>query len=229
MKIPVILSTLALLTSPLLAADSSDVIAAAKKLADAPNYSWKQTTIVPEGSQFRPGPTEGKTERDGLTHVSLTMGDNTTHAVMKGDKAAFTDRDGAWQSASDSENAEGRARFMGRMVRNMKTPAQQAQDLVKGAKSITKEGDAYVGELTDDGAKALLIFGRGDDQTVSNQKGSVKFWIKDGMLSKYEYKIQGKVSFNGNDRDVNRTSTVEIKDVGTTKLDVPPEAKRKVT
>jgi len=45
---------------------------------------------------------------------------------------------------------------------------------------------------------------------------------------KYQYHVQGTVSFNGNDRDVDRTTTIEITDVGTTKIDVPDEAKKKL-
>jgi len=41
--------------------------------------------------------------------------------------------------------------------------------------------------------------------------------------------VQGKVSFNGNDRDVDRTTTVEIKDVGTTKVELPEGAKNKLS
>jgi hypothetical protein len=40
--------------------------------------------------------------------------------------------------------------------------------------------------------------------------------------------VQGTVSFNGNDRDVDRTTTVQIKDVGTTKLQVSDDAKKKL-
>ena len=40
--------------------------------------------------------------------------------------------------------------------------------------------------------------------------------------------MQGKVSFNGNDRDVDRTTTVEIKDIGSTKVQVPDDAKKKL-
>ena len=58
-----------------------------------------------------------------------------------------------------------------------------------------------------------------------NAKGSVKFWVKDGLLAKLELKLQGIINFNGEDRDVNRTTTVEIKDVGTTKVNVPASKK----
>jgi hypothetical protein len=56
----------------------------------------------------------------------------------------------------------------------------------------------------------------------------VKFWIKDGQISKYEFKLAGKTDFNGNEFDVNNDTTIEITDVGATKIDVPAEAKKKL-
>ncbi len=63
---------------------------------------------------------------------------------------------------------------------------------------------------------------------ISGARGSVKFWVKDGLLSKYEIKVQVEVCFNGNDRDVDRTTTVEIKDIGSTKVQVPADAKKRL-
>ncbi len=118
-------------------------------------------------------------------------------------------------------------------LRNLKAPAVEAADIVGKTKDITKTGDAYTGDLTEEGAKSLLTMGRGRRggaaPTVSDAKGSVKFWIKDGVLTKYEYKVSGTVTFNGNDRDVDRTTTVEIKDVGTTTITLPEEAKTKLS
>src|SRR5262245_61692004 len=97
MKKSILSSAMALAAAALMAADSSpkdDIIAAAKKLREKPNYSWRTTVEVPADAQFRPGPTEGKTERDGYTMVSMSFGDNTTQAVLKGEKAAVTNRDG---------------------------------------------------------------------------------------------------------------------------------------
>jgi hypothetical protein len=118
------------------------------------------------------------------------------------------------------------------MLQSFKAPAAQAEDLAGKAKEIKKDGDAYAGDLTDEGAKALLTFGgRGGANApeVSGAKSSVKFWIKDGVLAKYELKVKGTVSFNGNDREVDRTTTVEIKDIGTTKVAVPEDAKKKMS
>ena len=135
MKKTILFSATALLAGSLLAADSSpkdDVTAAAKKLGEATNYSWKTTVVVPEGSRFRPGPSEGKTEKEGFTHLTLSFGDNTTQAVLKGDKAAIRNQEGGWQSLADLDNAEGPGRFAGRMMRSFKTPAVQAAELAAG-------------------------------------------------------------------------------------------------
>ena len=226
MKTHVLFGTMTLLAGSLIAADSGpkeDIIAAAKKLGDKPNYSWKTTVVVPESAQFKPGPTEGQTEKDGFTHLTMSFGDNTTKAVLKGDKAAVTNPEGGWQSLADLDNAEGPGRFLGRMIRNFKAPSAQAAELATGAKELKKDGDVYSGDLTEEGAKAQFRFG-----TVSNPKGSVKFWVKDGALAKFEFKVTGKVDINGNEFDVDRTTTVEVKEVGTTKVNVPEEAKKKL-
>ena len=179
--------------------------------------------MVPESAQFKPGPTEGKTEKDGFTYVTLSFGDNLTEAAMKGDKAVVTNQDGDWQLASELENAEGQGRFLGRMVRNLKAPSAQVPDLVAAARELKQDGDVYSGEMTEEGAKKQFRFGQ-----PKNPKGSVKFWVKDGTLSKYEFKVTGKVDFNGNEVDVDRASTTLISEVGTTKVNVPAKAKVKL-
>jgi hypothetical protein len=225
----------ALLSLSLTAADSNpknDINAAAKKLADSANYSWRTTIVVPEDSPFKPGPTDGKVEKDGFTWFTMSFGDNETKAVLKGDKGAATTPEGDWQSLSELDNAEGPARFMGILLRNFKSPAAQATQLASFAKELKHDGDTYSADLTEEGAKTLLTFrprGGGEGPSVTNPKGSVKFWLKDGALTKYEFKVKGTVSFNGNDFDQDRTTTVVIKDVGTTKVTVPDEAKKKLT
>ncbi len=97
---------LALLAGPVLAADSSakdDVVAASKKLGDQPNYSWKENVVVPDSSQFKPGPTEGKLEKGGDTYFTLNFGDNTTKIYLQGDKSAVSNPDGGWQTAKEME------------------------------------------------------------------------------------------------------------------------------
>jgi hypothetical protein len=94
------------------------------------------------------------------------------------------------------------------------------------------DGDAYAAALPEETAKELLTFGgrRGagaNAPTVNNAKGNVKVWLKDGQLVKLQLQLQGSINFQGQDRDIDRTTTTEFKDVGTTKIDAPAEAKAK--
>ena len=226
---------MALLAGSLLAANAApkdELTAAAKKLADKDNYAWKQTTENAGGGGFGGGTSEGKTEKDGYLWLSMTMRDNTIEAVKKGEKGAIKTQDG-WQSLSEATSGDpGPATFIARRMQNFKAPAAQVEDLAGKAKELKKDGDVYSVELTEDGAKTQLMFGGragGNGPEISGAKGSVKFWVKDGVLSKYEIKVKGTVSFNGNDRDVDRTTTVDIKDIGSTKIQVPEGAQKKLS
>ena len=234
MKTKIVFGILAITGSSLLAADSSpkdQVASAVKKLAQAENYSWKSTM---EFGNFG-GTTEGKTDKEGVIALSMSFGDNTTEAFLKSGKGAVKRADQEWQSLSDliadSEGQRGRA-FLARRLQNLKSPAVEAADLLSKVKDLKQEGDAYSGELTEEGAKDLLLAGRhrgGDAPEPKNAKGTVKFWTKDVTLTKYELKQQGTITFNGNERDIDGTTTIEIKDIGKTKFEIPEAAKKKMT
>jgi hypothetical protein len=232
MKKSIVLGMAILFTGSLPAADPTpkeEITQAAKQLGEKPNYTWNTTVVVPENARFRPGPTEGKTEKAGFTYLKLSFGDNEIEAAFKGDKGAVTTQEG-WRSFAELEEEQGRGRFLGLMMRNAKRPVAEAAELAGFAKELKKEGDTYSSDLTEAGAKELLTFkvpGR-EPPAVSNANGSVKFWLKDGGLAKYEFKLKGAIDFNGNTIDSDRTTTVEIKEVGTTKVEVPEEAKKKL-
>jgi hypothetical protein len=239
MKTRILVGTIALMAGSLLAADSGpkdDVAAAATKLAGSGSYSWKSLMDLGPNSQFTPGPTEGKLDDQGYTWLSATYNDNTTEGVKKGDKVAVKGEDG-WQSASDAETGGGGGggfnpvTIMARRMQNLKPPAAEVQDLLTKVADLKKDGDVYSGDLTEKGAKDLMMGFRrrraGPGPT--DAKGSVKFWIKDGALTKFQTHVTGKVEFNGEERDIDRTVTTEVKDVGTTKLSLPDEAKKKLS
>lgn len=243
MRKQIVIGLATLMATCLVAADAKDdVKTAAKKLSDASGYSWKSTVEAGGGGggggRFG-GPTEGKALKDGTVCLAMTRGENKIEAFAKGSKGAIKTQDG-WQSIEEAGQqgqgggqGGGGGRMIARTLQNYKAPAALAAEMVDKVKELKKDGDAYTGELTEEGAKAQMSFGRGggggNAPEISGAKGSVKFWIKDGVLSKYEVKVQGTISFNGNDREVDRTTTVEIKDVGTTKIEVPEDAKKKMS
>jgi hypothetical protein len=221
-------------TTALWADAKDDVQDAAKKLAESANYSW---TTSMESGQFSSS-VSGKTEKDGFTSLSMTFGDNTSEAVIKGSKAAIKTDDG-WKSAEDAAQQSGGGQpnpvmFVARMVQTFKTPAAIAEEYAGKTTDLQKTDDGYSGQLTEEAAKELLSFRRRNAAATTqpsqakNAKASVKFWVKDGVLSKMQYQVTGTVTFNDQDRDIDRTTTVEIKDVGSTKVDAPDEAKAKL-
>jgi hypothetical protein len=232
MKKNLLFGTMALIAGTLLAADSSpkdDVKKAAAALGNETNYSWQATVEVPADSQFKPGPTDGKTEKGGYTTLSFNFGDNTTEAATKGTNGVVKTDDGWKTLAEATKDDDGGGfnptAFIARIVQNYKTPAAQAASLADAAKELKQDTNSISGDLTEAGAKAQLSFGRA---AITNPKGSVKFWVNDGKLVKYQFHLVGSADFNGNAFDIDRTTTVVIKDVNSTKIDVAAEAKKKL-
>jgi hypothetical protein len=233
MKTFLTLTAVALLAAPLFAADDarSDIKTAAKKLADKPNYSWTTTVKLDGGQAFRLGPTEGKTEKNGWTHTKSSFNDNAFETVSKGDKGALK-RDDEWKTVEELEGDD-RGAWMARRIKTFKAPAAEAEDMADKVKELKKgDGGVWSGDLTEEGAKAVFILGRrAGTAGPPDAKGSVKFWTKDGVLSKFEYNVQGTTKLPNSDEEtkISRTTTVEIKEVGTTKVTLPDEVKKKLS
>ena len=245
MKATLLLSLASILALPAWAADLADEVkSAAKKLADKPNYSWSVKAESAQQGQGRGfgAPPSGKTEKDGYTLLTYTMGERTIEAVRKGEKVAVKNGE-EWKSAEElaADSGDGgfnRQRVMARMVQQVKLPATDAQELAGRVKDLKKDGDAYSGAMTADAIKQMFAFGGrrpGGDAggaggpDTSGLKGTARFWIKDGVLSKYETRVEGKMTGRDNqDREINRATITEIQEVGSTKIEVPAEAKKKL-
>jgi hypothetical protein len=113
------------------------------------------------------------------------------------------------------------------------TAADEAGKLLKGVKELKSGGDnLFTGDLTPEAAKDLMTYKPRRGQAPpppKDAKGSVKFWVKDGALTKFESHMQAKVTFGDQeDQPFDVTRTVEIQNVGTTKVEVPADAKKKL-
>lgn len=258
MKINLLVTVMILIVGsfiPAQAGTKEDVKSAIKKLAEKGNYSWTSTSKRPErpenaegdNNRVRSGPTEGKTVGD-MIFVKSNRGERSFEFLTKGEKVAIKGEDG-WSlieprqsndaTGTDDQARERRRRGLSSYLRNYKTPSVRAEEFLAKVGDLKKDGDAYSGELTEEGAKSLVSFWsrpRGDDGGDATErpqptgvKASAKFWVKDGFLTKYESVVAGKIIINGNERDLGRTTTVEIKDAGSTKIDVPDDFKNKLS
>jgi hypothetical protein len=205
----------------------TEVKDAVKKLKEETGFSWTSTAKT-VGSDRRQGPIEGKAEKGGLTYIKGTSGDNSYEAAFKGDKSAVNFA-GEWMMA-DALGDESAGVI--RRLKAFKNPVEEADALASKAEELKKESDGlYAGDLTADAAKEMFSqLGRRAAEAPT-AKGSVKFWVKDGLLSKYEVNVQGKITVGGDKRevDLSRTATVELKDIGSTKISLPDEIRKKFT
>jgi hypothetical protein len=232
MKLLLPLLGLAFIARCLCAADAmpkNDLQTAIKDLGGKSNYSWTSTPKTEgTGVNWRQGPTEGKAEKGGYTYCRLTFNDNSIELAFKGDKGAIK-REGEWQSA---EELQGDNAWIARRLKAFKAPVAEAEDLLSKAKELKKsEGGLYSAGLSEAGVKELFSRLRRGATEPADAKGSVKFWVKDGALVKYEFNVQGKFTTGNDQRDVEiiRTTTVEIKDAGSTQVTVPEDAKKKLS
>jgi len=206
---------------------------AAKQVGDKPNYSWATMTREGDGSPGKLGPIQGKAEKNGVTFLEFVVGGVPVEVCMKDKKGAAKALEG-WQTFDEIARTSGTAAAVVRYLRIYKAPVPESAELASNTKGLKEEDGMFSGELKEDVVKELLLFGvrrrEGEEPPkTSEAKGDVKFWVKEGALTKYEIKVQGKVTVGGRENEINRTITVQIKDAGTTKIDVPPEALEKMS
>ena len=236
MKQVLIIGLIGLLARTLTAADATPrdkIISATRQLGDKPNYSWTTSTKEGDGSPGRVGPIAGKAEKGGLTYLSFEIGGIPVEVYVNGQKGAAKALEG-WQTFDEIAQTSGTAAAVVRYLRSYKAPGSESATLSGKVKDIKEAEGVFSGDLKEEAAKELLERGARrregqDPPKVENPKGAVKFWIQTGALTKYEINIRGKVTAGDRESDVNRTTTVEIKDAGTTKLEVPAEAKQKMS
>ena len=235
----------------------AEVTAAAQKLADAENYSWTSSSEAAGGGGGGGGggantTAEGKAQKDGLVQLDLKLRNGSVQAFLQGDRGAIGTNDGTgatqWQSIAEAAASQGGgggggggqgarrggnpSRMIANLVKNYHAPAQQALDLAKQSTDLQKADDgSYKGTLSPDNAKALIQRrARGGDVDIKDAKATVTFHLDDaGELTGYQFNVQATIPRDGGDDiHIDRTTKVQIKDVGKTTIDVPAEAKAKM-
>ena len=235
MKKALIIGFIGLLAPTLFAAQSKPqdkIASAAKQLGDKPNYSW--TTTIKEGDGSSPPfpGISGKANKGGLTCLTTMMGTTPSDVYVNGQKGTAKGP-GGWRTFDEIAKPGGFAAGLVRYMLSYKAPSVECRALSGKLLNVNEEKGMLSGELNGDAAKEYLEFfippfaGQAPPK-IADPHGSVKFWIEKGMLTKYEIDVQCKVIRGDQESEYHRNTTVEIKDVGTTKLEVPEEAKQKL-
>lgn len=118
------------------------------------------------------------------------------------------------------------------LQKTLSRPHEELGIIVAGAGELKVEGDVVSGTLSDTAAKLLLVHAGQKEITPLKASGTFRLWLRDGALVKYEVKLAGTLAVMNNgvrhEIDVHQTALTEIKNIGTTKFDVPDDAKKKL-
>lgn len=118
------------------------------------------------------------------------------------------------------------------LQRTLSRPHEEVAIIVAGYTEIRAEPDGASGTLSETNAKLLLVHAGQKDLTPLKASGTFRLWVKDGALTKYQVTLNGTlaVTTNGNRREVevHQTATTTLRAVGSTKLEIPDAAKKKL-
>ena len=94
------------------------------------------------------------------------------------------------------------------------------------------EEGVIAGVLSETAAKLLLVHAGQKTITPVRAGGTVRLWVLNGVLVKYEISLEGVLAVEGRagrrEVAVRQTAMTTLSAVGTTKVEVPPEALKKL-
>jgi hypothetical protein len=239
--------------------------AVVQKLFDGGNYSWctdyglgevtapapaPDFQLAPAGWENRnSGQVQGKLQQDGLVLVRVSYPNGTgfqsgwsIDCFVKGGKMAVHTLIRGWMSDAQilAHDAGGGLPADSAIYETQAVvpPAVEARNYVDQMTDIRRDGDAYVGILPPDVALQMMVHRMpviGGWQPINRAGATVRFWIKRGVLSKYE--VRWSMDSDACVYGVNSvfhamglpagsvTAVTQIIDVGSTVIDLPAEAK----
>lgn len=137
---------------------------------------------------------------------------------------------GAGPGRGDGDGANAPA--YSNLQKTLSRPHEEVGIIIAGYTEIKVEGEVASGPLSETAAMLLLVHPGQNEITPLSASGSFRMWVRDGVLSKFETKLEGKLSVQTSagrrEVTVHQTATTIITNVGATKFDVPAEAKQRL-
>ena len=111
-------------------------------------------------------------------------------------------------------------------------PHEEIAVIIAGSEDMKADGEVISGRLTETSAQLLLVHAGQKDLTPLRASGTFRLWVKDGALVKYETNLEGVLQLETpagrREYTVHQTATTSVSNVGTTKVDVPEAARKKL-
>jgi hypothetical protein len=195
------------------------------RLQALPNYSWTVTTELP-GAPFQVAPRSGSADTNG---VVVLQSEGGRHRLVSQGEVRFLKVGKDWQSVKSVGAVPAPA---DRDLWNARTPLAEWQGWSRQLTDLKRESDgSLVGILDAELVRAALtnaLAGRtpgGHSPGIDAKPGQVQVWLEDGLPQRYRVTLPARISLPFGSRHVEWVSTTELKDLGRTRVELPPEVR----
>jgi hypothetical protein len=214
----------------LLRDEKGDLLAAARKTADAKSYAYRGELklVLPEGIDKAGGETqkfEGKHERDAGAWAKT----DAYEFAMAGGKTASRPV-GEWKLVKDDDVQ----RLLYQALNGSRPPRPPHEEFAawpRHAVAVKKAEGVYEIEFATEFARELVAtlfpMGRWMDRIpIERPAATAKVWINDGRIIKIETVAKVGASIQGVATQLTATRTVSISDYDSAKVQIPEDVKR---
>lgn len=130
------------------------------------------------------------------------------------------------------DRGEGGGRTFSNVQKTLSRPHEEIAVIVAGGSDLKAEGEVVSGRLSETSAKLLLVHEGQRDRVPLQAGGTFRLWVRGGALVKYETRLEGvlRVDDSSGRREVrvNETATTTLSEVGTARVEVPAEVRKRL-
>jgi hypothetical protein len=189
--------------------------------------------------------------------LGRSVTDSEIDAIFKGNVRCVIATEEGWKEAAElpaaePRHAEAELPTINAPARSRKRPALEEMEpgaysnlqlsichpheelgiIVTSHSDLQVEGDIATGKLNDLGAQLLLVHDGQPQITPLRGSGTFKLWMRDGAVVRYVITLEGVLGIEtpAGQRDIRVRQKMDttLSHVGTTKVDVPEDVKRKL-
>ena len=113
-------------------------------------------------------------------------------------------------------------------------PHEELAIIVGSHLELSVDGDMVSGQLSELGARLLLVRDGQSDLTAVRASGAFKIWLRAGSVRRYQVDLDGMLAITTAKSKhvtipVRQRTTTDLRDIGTTKVEIPEAARAKLT
>jgi hypothetical protein len=210
---------------------------AIQKLNESTGYTWAYSTTAGPGDRMVTVPREGRLEAPGLMHLTTRArnAENESEFIIQNGKMVIRTKDG-WKTSDEliRESGQGATATSSyvREAEKSKPAGEEMAELLRNLENLREESGGWIsGSIKAGFLDQQLRRGARNAATeisVVGASGTVRVLVRDGVVSQCVTRIQAKVATVDRQSIVDRSTVIDFRNIGSTRIVVPDEARKKL-